>query len=256
VRVSLLYIISFVYYSYTRRGTIPNMTPANNGSLGKIKSAGRPSAKPTVAFKYMLAGNPSRSDMGTGLTLPESAVTQLSLKDAGKETSILAEGIIASFPFQSTIETDTKGNYILKVNKSMQSAIDRASAKNVKETKTDGGAKADSGGLKISTNVTRSASAAKSARAISVEITRTGDEAETNIPADLKKALALPANAKAKGLWQDITPIARRDWIFWILTAKQEKTRAHRIMTAMSKLSSGMRRVCCFPGIKWIMKNG
>jgi hypothetical protein len=35
-------------------------------------------------------------------------------------------------------------------------------------------------------------------------------------------------------LWSDITPIARRDWIHWITSAKQAETRARRIKNAYS----------------------
>ena len=64
------------------------------------------------------------------------------------------------------------------------------------------------------------------------------------MPSDLSDALA--ANLEAREVWNDTTPIARLDWIHWIVTAKQDKTRAKRINEACDKLSSGKRRVCCF----------
>ena len=73
------------------------------------------------------------------------------------------------------------------------------------------------------------------------------------IPADLEKALKVVPLAKAQ--WADITLIMRRDWILWIITAKQAETRKRRIEKARSMLASGKRRVCCFGGIKWLMKN-
>ena len=72
-------------------------------------------------------------------------------------------------------------------------------------------------------------------------------------PMDLQSALATAP--KAKALWSDITPIARRDWILWIITAKRPETRARRIAVACSKLAAGKRRVCCFGGIKWLEKH-
>ena len=78
-------------------------------------------------------------------------------------------------------------------------------------------------------------------------------EPETRVPMDLRKALA--AAPLAKAVWEDITPIARRDWIHWIITAKQIETRRLRIKNACEMLASGKRRVCCFPGLKWLMKN-
>jgi len=43
-----------------------------------------------------------------------------------------------------------------------------------------------------------------------------------------------------------IAPVARVDWIHWVVTAKQAKTRAKRINDALDKLASGEKRVCCF----------
>jgi hypothetical protein len=69
-------------------------------------------------------------------------------------------------------------------------------------------------------------------------------EAEAKVPADLKKALA--SAPKAKALWTAITPIARKDWIHWIMSSKQPETRARRVRNACSMLAGGKRRVCCF----------
>jgi uncharacterized protein YdeI (YjbR/CyaY-like superfamily) len=60
----------------------------------------------------------------------------------------------------------------------------------------------------------------------------------------LRKALA--AAPKAKASWSDITPVARRDWILWITSAKRPETRARRVANACDMLASGKRRVCCF----------
>ena len=80
---------------------------------------------------------------------------------------------------------------------------------------------------------------------VTLEIAPAPKEMEPEVPADLKKALA-GAAAKTRTLWSDITPTARRDWIFWITSAKQEETRARRIKNACSMLAAGKRRVCCF----------
>jgi hypothetical protein len=74
-----------------------------------------------------------------------------------------------------------------------------------------------------------------------------------SVPNDFKMALKL--KPKALDIWKDLTPIARRDWILWIITAKLKETRSRRIDVACSKLSSGIRRVCCFGGISWLIKN-
>src|SRR5204863_10142734 len=67
---------------------------------------------------------------------------------------------------------------------------------------------------------------------------------ELRLPTDLGKAFA--AAPKAKAQWKDLTPIARRDFISWIDSAKQEETRRRRIERACSMLAAGKRRPCCY----------
>jgi uncharacterized protein YdeI (YjbR/CyaY-like superfamily) len=74
--------------------------------------------------------------------------------------------------------------------------------------------------------------------------TPTGKEPETKVPADLRKVLA--ADPKAKAQWMDLTPIARRDFISWIESAKQPETRLRRLESVPSRLASGKRRPCCY----------
>jgi uncharacterized protein YdeI (YjbR/CyaY-like superfamily) len=69
-------------------------------------------------------------------------------------------------------------------------------------------------------------------------------EFEPNIPADVRKALA--ADAKVSVLWKGLTPIARRDFIFWVESAKLPETRKRRVESLSSRLISGKRRPCCF----------
>ena len=70
------------------------------------------------------------------------------------------------------------------------------------------------------------------------------EESEPRVPTDLRKALA--ANTTAKTQWSDLTPIARRDFISWIDSAKQPETRRRRIEKACSMLAAGKRRPCCY----------
>src|SRR5213082_3547660 len=67
---------------------------------------------------------------------------------------------------------------------------------------------------------------------------------ELGVPTDLRKALA--ATPKAKTQWSDLTPIARRDFVSWIDSAKQLETRRRRIEKACSMLAAGKRRPCCY----------
>ena len=63
-------------------------------------------------------------------------------------------------------------------------------------------------------------------------------------PPDLLDALA--AAPEARAIWDDTTTIARLDWIHWLTSANQAKTRAQRVANACGRLASGERRVCCF----------
>jgi uncharacterized protein YdeI (YjbR/CyaY-like superfamily) len=71
-----------------------------------------------------------------------------------------------------------------------------------------------------------------------------GKESEPRVPTDLRKVLA--ATPKAKAQWRDLTPIARRDFISWIDSAKQQETHKRRIERACSMLAAGKRRPCCY----------
>jgi uncharacterized protein YdeI (YjbR/CyaY-like superfamily) len=67
-----------------------------------------------------------------------------------------------------------------------------------------------------------------------------------DLPADLKSALA--ADPAALTTREDITPLARNEWICWIESAKKSETRSRRIEWRRSNLSDGKRRPCCWPG--------
>lgn len=122
---------------------------------------------------------------------------------------VSVEGEINSFPFTATLEPDGNGSHWLRVSKQI--------------LKT---ASLEEGDV------------------VALKITPTQNEPEPEVPADLRKALV--DSPKAQKLWLEITPMARRDWIRWIDTAKLAKTRARRIEVACSKLNSGMRRPCCY----------
>lgn len=64
------------------------------------------------------------------------------------------------------------------------------------------------------------------------------------IPQDLRKVLA--SNKEAQAKWNDLTPLARRDFVSWIESAKQEATRTRRVESVPSRLLSGKRRPCCY----------
>lgn len=79
---------------------------------------------------------------------------------------------------------------------------------------------------------------------VQFEISSVDPEPDPEIPADL--FVALEASPEARATWGRATTIARVDWIHWITSAKQAKTRRKRIKDAMDMLASGKKRVCCF----------
>ncbi len=119
------------------------------------------------------------------------------------------EGTFNGIPFRATLEPNGQGGHWLKVDRKM-----------------------------------REGAGAKAGDVVTLEITPASSEPEPRVPADLRKALA--ADPKARKLWPGLTPAARRDWIQWIVSAKQAATRARRIGNACSMLAAGKRRPCCF----------
>jgi uncharacterized protein YdeI (YjbR/CyaY-like superfamily) len=66
------------------------------------------------------------------------------------------------------------------------------------------------------------------------------------LPVDLAKTIE--SNKSVLALWQDITPLARNEWICWVTSGKRQETRQIRIDKALSKMKGGMRRPCCWAG--------
>jgi hypothetical protein len=66
------------------------------------------------------------------------------------------------------------------------------------------------------------------------------------LPADLRKALM--ADPDALAMWEDITPLARNEWICWTISVKKAETRQAHVDRVCSELLQGMRRPCCWIG--------
>lgn len=66
------------------------------------------------------------------------------------------------------------------------------------------------------------------------------------LPDDFKKVIV--STPKVFNLWEDITPLARNEWICWVTSGKLAETRVIRIKKAISKMKGGMRRPCCWAG--------
>ena len=120
------------------------------------------------------------------------------------------EGTLNGFPFRATLEPDGRGGHWLKIDQKM-----------------------------------RETAGAQAGDCVTLEFAPVAVEPEPEVPDDLRKALTA-APPLASKTWLDITPLARRDWIHWITSGKRAETRTKRIDVAVSKLSAGDRRPCCF----------
>lgn len=145
---------------------------------------------------------------------PESPWSFLVLPKAASEKlprrgRTTVNGTINGHSFQATLDPDGQRSHWLKVSKELQQAA----------------------GVKVGEMVT-------------LEITTVEKEPEPDLPSDLAEALA--AAPEARVVWDDTTTLARLDWIHWIISAKQSKTRAKRISDACEMLAAGKKRVCCF----------
>jgi hypothetical protein len=118
-------------------------------------------------------------------------------------------GNINGHPFQATLEPDGQLSHWLQVSKELLEAA----------------------GVAVGDIVT-------------LELAPVRKEPEPVIPSDFQQALS--AAPEARMVWNTTTTLARVDWIHWITSAKQLKTRAKRIADACEMLASGKKQVCCF----------
>lgn len=86
------------------------------------------------------------------------------------------------------------------------------------------------------------------------------------LPDDFRKALS--SSEKTLAAWEDITPLARNEWICWVISVKTEEKRKEHIKRAVAELAGGKRRPCCWIGCvhrtdkpmnssqKWVLGRG
>lgn len=122
---------------------------------------------------------------------------------------VSVEGTFGGVAFQATLEPDGEGGHWLKVKPQLSEAANVVAGDRV-----------------------------------TLEVAPMTVEPEPEIPDDLQQALE--SDAKAMDTWTSITAVARRDWVHWITSGKKAETRVKRIEVAMSKMSAGNRRPCCF----------
>jgi len=85
----------------------------------------------------------------------------------------------------------------------------------------------------------------KAGERVHVEMTTSSVWPEPQLPLDFAEALKI-APQKVKTKWQEITPMARWEWIRWMNATLSQDTRAVRIEKTISKLNGKHRRPCCF----------
>ena len=66
------------------------------------------------------------------------------------------------------------------------------------------------------------------------------------VPADIRAALM--AAADVLEAWNNLTPLARNEWICWTTIVKKEETRKEHITRMQEDLLAGKKRPCCWPG--------
>lgn len=66
------------------------------------------------------------------------------------------------------------------------------------------------------------------------------------VPADLREALLSDESALER--WEDLTPLARNEWICWVISNRRPETRQNHIDRTITELLQGKRRPCCWMG--------
>lgn len=159
-----------------------------------------------IAFTTKLFAINSR----TILKLPEAASAKLPSRGM-----IMAKGTLNGVPFKALLEPD--GRYGKGINPSHWFSPG-------KELLNDAHAKLGD--------------------MVEVSLEPSKEWIEPEVPQDVQKALS--SSSKAQNLWNDITPMARWDWIRWVRAVKTAETREKHLVVMLDKLNKGMRRPCCF----------
>lgn len=79
---------------------------------------------------------------------------------------------------------------------------------------------------------------------VHITVNPTKDWPEPVVPEDMREAF--DGAPDIAGQWNDITPMARWEWVRWVGATKNDGTRKRRIDVTVDKLRNGSRRPCCF----------
>lgn len=66
------------------------------------------------------------------------------------------------------------------------------------------------------------------------------------LPKDLEAKLLSYKNIP--DTWNNLTPLARNEWICWVTSAVKPETREKRTRRTIEELMKGKRRPCCWAG--------
>ena len=122
---------------------------------------------------------------------------------------IAVRGVMNGHPYRTVLEPDGRRGHWLKIDKKLQRALEASDGERV-----------------------------------AIEVEPTKDWPEPDIPGDFQTALANAPDIAE--VWEDITPMARWEWVRWINATRNPETRNRRVEVGISKLRSGKRRPCCF----------
>jgi hypothetical protein len=163
-------------------------------------------AEDRTAFTATLFKPDPTEQIGSGILLALPRDVSATLPTRGM---ILVAGTINGAPFRAVLEPDGQGNHWFQMDDALLAAV-----------------KAGVGDT------------------VTLAIAPATDWPEPKLPQALQQALA--ASPKARALWEEITPMARWDWVRWIGATRNPQTRQRRVAVAVDKLRSGKRRPCCF----------
>jgi hypothetical protein len=122
---------------------------------------------------------------------------------------VAVKAVMNGHAFQTVLEPDGRRGHWLKVDKELRQAL-----------------------------------AVSDGDTVALTVEPADDWPEPDIPEDFQAALA--GAPDISGVWKDITPMARWEWVRWINATKNRQTRERRVEVGISKLRSGKRRPCCF----------
>ncbi len=159
-----------------------------------------------IQFRAALFTPDASDKIGAGTMLRLPKTASEQLPSKGMT---MIKGTLEGYEFQVAVEPDGKGSHWFRVRNAILKATGTAAGDTVE-----------------------------------LVIGSTKEWPEPKVPADFRNALA--ADPKAAATWNDITPMARWDWIRWIGATRNPATRERRVEVGRSKLRAGKRRPCCF----------